>query len=97
MQANANNNVQLTPVVEDQVSRIIAKEAAASSWPWRSDQLLKSLEQGHHCLVCSLGNKVFGYCVLLDAVAAMEILNFVVFKEFQGRGLGTEMLRQIIT
>jgi len=91
-----DNAEHLVPITEDQVPELSLKETASATWPWSAEELANSLREGHHCLAYRQQDQIIGYCVLLDAVAAMEILNFVIFKEHQRQGHGSAFLRSVI-
>ena len=47
-------------------------------------------------MICLSDHHLAGYFVVRDLDHAAEILNFVVFSAFQGRGLGNRMVEKIV-
>ena len=73
-------------------------QRGAGGWLWSARQLTDSVDQGYSCLWFIDHGQKSGYCVLqFPAKDLCEILNLVIFKSFQSRGLGQLMLTEIIS
>ena len=63
--------------------------------PWTTSKLRQSVSGEHQCFKLGTTDLSIGYCVLLLLGEAVEILNFVVFLDYQKRGFARRMLEQI--
>lgn len=81
-------------ITTEVVTQLADYEATSTPWPWGESRVHQSLSSGHHCYVL-VEDKAIGYCVLLPLGEELEILNLVVFSEFQGRGYGRVLLDKI--
>ena len=74
----------------DQVANI---ERQVSPHPWSKQQFADSLSPSrHHCIILSADGITCGYLVFSQVVDEAEILNIAVDPQFQGRGLGRNLL-----
>jgi len=83
-----SSNLEFALLAISDVEALIAKEVAASSHPWRAKMLGDSLSAGADCWHILRQGQPVGYCVLQRVLDEAELLNIVIFKPFQGRGLG---------
>ena len=65
--------------------------------PWSRKSIWDSLNGNHLCLKFLIEGEICGFCILLEAGPEVEILNFVIKRDFQHRGWGRKALRQLIS
>ena len=97
----------IRPMCRDDLLQIVAIELEATPSPWRGVQFEKSLEQ-HCCLVLydtkvdakvdAKGNSniVLGYAIVSTILDTAEVLNICISPEYQGRGLGSQLLTHLL-
>jgi ribosomal-protein-alanine N-acetyltransferase len=71
-------------------------EARATRSGWTSNNLAESMGAGNLCYKLLVNKKMRGYCVVRVVGTELEILNIVISKQFQGRGLGGFFLAGIL-
>ena len=75
---------------------VLAIEQSAYSHPWTPGNFRDSVVAGYHLeilLVQDQGREhVAGYCVAMEGVDEVHLLNITVAPAWQGRGLGTRLL-----
>jgi ribosomal-protein-alanine N-acetyltransferase len=86
--------VRLEAITAEVVTQLAKYEVTSTSWPWGEAKMLQSLSSEHHCYAL-VEDKAIGYCVLLLIDEVLEILNLVIFSEFQGRGYGRLLVDKI--
>lgn len=65
--------------------------------PWTRGNFADSLKSGYHCLVYELDKTMVGYAVMMMVLDEAHLLNISIAKEFQGKGLGRNLLEAVIT
>jgi len=93
----------IRPMCRDDLLQIVAIELEATPSPWSSVQFEQSLEQ-HCCLVLydtkvdAKGNSniVLGYAIVSTILDTAEVLNICISTEYQGRGLGSQLLTHLL-
>jgi ribosomal-protein-alanine N-acetyltransferase len=83
--------------VED-ILQIVAIEREATPSPWSVKQFEQSLEQ-HHCLVMAAdehADLILGYAVISTLLDQAEVLNICINPQYQGRGLGSQLLSHLL-
>ncbi len=82
-----------------QLNLIQAIEATSSEHPWSSQQVADS--QAHDTIIhtFSLDNEedIVGYWILQQVLDELHLHNFTICKERQGRGIGTQILKTLIS
>jgi [ribosomal protein S18]-alanine N-acetyltransferase len=87
----------------DDLLQIVAIELEATPSPWSGVQFEQSLEQ-HCCLVLYdtkvdtkvNSNIVLGYAIVSTILDTAEVLNICISPEYQGRGLGSQLLTHLL-
>lgn len=82
---------------EADLDRIMAVETRAYAYPWTRKIFSDCIRQPYHCLMYEEAEQIRAYCVLMQAVDELHILNLTVNPDFQRRGLGTHLLYTIET
>ncbi len=86
------SEISLRPMSIDDLPEIIAIEQSAYPHPWILRIFRDCLRIGYSCWVLAQGRVVVGYGVLSIATGESHILNLCVHPDFQGQGLGKQML-----
>lgn len=89
----------IRPMSAEDLLQIVAIEREATPSPWSGNQFEQSLEQ-HCCLVICAedgnANPIVGYAVVSTLLDQAEVLNICISLEYQGMGLGSQLLTHII-
>lgn len=71
----------------------------AGDFPWSTEHIRQSLVANHDTsyVLCNKdSNQLIGYTVVHDVLYESQLLNIVIKKNWQGRGLGKFLLQQLI-
>ena len=78
------------------IDEVVALEGKAYSFPWTRGNFIDSLASGYLAEVQHLSNsrngELLAYFVAMVGVDELHLLNITVGRDWQGRGLGTELL-----
>ncbi len=74
-----------------------AIERSVYTHPWTRGNFADSLEAGYHCWIAESAGVVAGYCVVMIAAGEAHLLNLSIAAPLQRRGLGSELLRFVVT
>jgi ribosomal-protein-alanine N-acetyltransferase len=86
----------LRAMVREDIAAIAAMECAIHRFPWTRGNFSDALENGYWCKVAELDGSIAGYAVLMPALDEVELLDIGIAAGQQGRGLGAELLRQLL-
>jgi ribosomal-protein-alanine N-acetyltransferase len=96
MSATTTLAVRHVPWSDLWFDEVLAIEQSAYSHPWTPGNFRDSVVAGYHLeilLVQDQGREhVAGYCVAMEGVDEVHLLNITVAPAWQGRGLGTRLL-----
>jgi ribosomal-protein-alanine N-acetyltransferase len=93
-----NQPITIRNMSAEDLLQIVAIEREATPSPWSGRQFEQSLEQ-HRCLVISENNGsdlILGYAVVSTLLDQAEVLNICINPEYQGRGLGSQLLSHLL-
>ncbi|WP_461516338.1 ribosomal protein S18-alanine N-acetyltransferase [Porticoccus sp.] len=90
-----SENGAVRPMVEGDLDAIAEIEQQVTPHPWNRKQFEDSFLK-HHCLSMVLGDQVVGYAVFTLVAGESEILNIAIGSQWQGRGLGSQLLNALI-
>lgn len=96
-EALLDSDTELIRIEPDSVDELARREREATPFAWTESQLSRSLSDGHLCFTLGVRGQAFGYCVLMPLGQVIEILNLVIFSEFQQRGYGRILVERIKT
>jgi len=82
-------------MVEGDIDTIAEIEQQVTPHPWNRKQFEDSFLK-HHCLSMVLGDQLVGYAVFTLVAGESEILNIAIGSQWQGRGLGSQLLNAVI-
>lgn len=84
------------PMTREDLGRVMAIERDLYPFPWTEGNFRDSLNAGYSCWVCLVDGQVAGYAVMMLAADEAHVLNVAVARPWQGRGLGTALMRHLI-
>ena len=89
--------VRIRPMREEDVPMAARLEASAFSQPWSEASLLAVLKQENALyVVAETQEGIVGLCGVINACGDGDVGNVSVEQSLRGKGLGTEMLRQLM-
>ncbi len=80
---------------QQDLAQVHAIEQRVQSHPWSVQQFAQSLDSDH-CYVIELNNGVVGFCILQTVLDEANLLLMAIDPDYQGKGLGAELLAQSI-
>ncbi len=81
---------------ETDFSWILSIEQRCYPTPWREHGLRLALRHGLGFVFCAQDETPLGYCFVQVAADEVELLNFTVAPEHQGKGVGRDALRSLL-
>ncbi len=88
--------IRFRPLQMADLDAVMAIEPEIYPFPWTRGNFSDSLKAGYSCWACEHDGALMGYAVLMMVLDEAHLLNISIAKEFQGRGLGRQLLEQII-
>lgn len=88
--------VTLRPMCAEDLSQVLCIEQKSYRFPWSAGIFKDCVRVGYVCKVCELDTKITGYAILSIAAGECHLLNLCVDPDFQGRGLGRLLLKEMI-
>lgn len=88
---------QFRPIEEADLLAIMEIERQAYPYPWTQGILRDCILIGYSCCLYEVGKVVQAYGVMSVAAGEAHILNLCVRPEIQGQGLGTKLLKHLIS
>jgi len=93
MSAQPDNLPLYRRMTEVDLAAVMAIETRIYTHPWTRGNFVDSLNAGHHCWIAELRGATVGYSVAAIASQEAHLLNLSIAAEWQGHGLGAELLR----
>jgi ribosomal-protein-alanine N-acetyltransferase len=87
--------IHVSPLKRSAIDALIRLERDATPYPWTTQNLRDSFEASANCHLIERNGEPIGYYVVQRVLDEAELLNIVVFKPFQSRGLGFETIRKL--
>jgi ribosomal-protein-alanine N-acetyltransferase len=97
MSAQIDNLVRCVPMEDAHVERVVAIEEDVHVSPWTRGNFSDSIAAGYDCWAACCGSVLVGYGVLASAAGEAHLLNVSVAREWQRRGVGTELTRFFVS
>ena len=93
-----NREVDLTyrPLTEDDLPRVVEIEHSAYVFPWTFGNFRDSLYSGYSCMGVWCDARLVGYTIVMPALEEAHLLNIAVDSAWQGQGIGTCVLTDLI-
>jgi len=86
--------IRFSPLNCDAIEDLIHLESQATPYPWTVQNLADSDVSSADCYQVERQGENIGYCVIQRVLDEAELLNIVVFKPFQSRGYGAELVEK---
>ena len=96
MSALPIEQIEIRAMRRGEAAEVARIESEVYAFPWTLGNFIDSLNAGHSCWVCTVNSRLAGYAVMLIAANEAHLLNISIASEWQGRGLGTQLLRQLM-
>jgi ribosomal-protein-alanine N-acetyltransferase len=80
----------------EDVDAVLAIEQAVQAYPWTRGNFIDALDNGYICRVDEEQDEIRGYAVLRPVLDEAELLSIGVAAGHQRKGLGREMLLEIL-
>lgn len=88
--------VKFRPLQMGDLDAVMAVEPLIYSHPWTRGNFSDSLQAGYSCWACEHDGQLAGYAVLMLVLDEAHLLNISIAMEFQGLGLGRNLLEHVI-
>ena len=89
--------VIIKPLTEEYVDQVCVLEEEAFSMPWHRESFLEMIANENACyLVALIGEEVVASCGLRHIVGEGEITNVVTKGTIRGKGIGRQILLQLL-
>ena len=88
--------VTFRPMLEADVSQVIAVERASYQFPWSEGIFRDCLRVGYLCRVVLLGDELIGYGVMSAGAGEAHILNVCVRESARCHGIGRSLLKHLL-
>ena len=90
------SDLALRPMTTQDVAAVVRIEQAIHRYPWTPGNFGDALGSGYLCKVAERDGGMVGYAVMMAGVGEVELLDIGIVAECQGRGLGGELLQQMM-
>ncbi len=88
--------ISFRPLQMADLDAVMAIEPEIYPFPWTRGNFSDSLKAGYSCWACEHDGALMGYAVLMMVLDEAHLLNISIAKEYQGRGLGRQLLGHVI-
>ena len=96
MSAQLDNLPRYRRMTAGDLDTVLAIETRIYPHPWTRGNFSDSLAAGYHCLIMEIGGEIIGYSVVMIAAGEAHLLNLSIAAGWQRRGLGRELLSQVL-
>lgn len=96
MSARPVEKIEIRPLRRGEASEVARIESEVYAYPWTLGNFIDSLNAGHSCWACTVNGELAGYAVVLIGANEAHLLNISIAGEWQGRGLGSLLLRHLM-
>jgi [ribosomal protein S18]-alanine N-acetyltransferase len=95
-QLDAAPRLQIRPMVEADVARVIHVERGSYQFPWSEGIFRDCLRVGYFCRVAVLDADLVGYAVMSTGAGEAHVLNLCVRGDCRCRGIGRSLLALLL-
>lgn len=88
--------LEIAPMGENDLDRLVAIEAAVQNFPWSAGNFRDSQAAGHSIWVLRSDEAVLGFAITLQVLDEAHLLNIGLAGERHGEGLGARLLQHAI-
>ena len=96
MSALPSVQIEIRALARGEVSEVARIESEVYAFPWTLGNFIDSINAGHSCWACTVNGQLAGYAVMLIAANEAHLLNISIANEWQGRGMGTQLLNHVV-
>ena len=96
MSALPSVQIEIRALARGEVSEVARIESEVYAFPWTLGNFIDSINAGHSCWACTVNGQLAGYAVMLIAANEAHLLNISIANEWQGRGMGTQLLKHVL-
>ncbi len=87
----------MRPMLESDLFSVDFIEKSIYEFPWTIGNFRDSIRAGHDAFCMWQDIHLIGYCVMMQAVDEMHVLNLSIRADLQGKGLGRRLLKWCIS
>ena len=80
----------------EDIPAIVVIENSTNQIPWTEQQFISSMEVGHYSSVLLEKDEVLGFAIFSPIIPESHLLNIAIAPDHQRKGLGRQLLNQII-
>lgn len=88
--------IKLRPMLVSDINRVMQIEVSVYPYPWTKGIMSDCLRVGYDCWVATENDNIIGYGVLTVAAGESHILNLAVHEDYQGQGIGRQLLKHLM-
>lgn len=88
--------INIRPMLSADIDGVMQVEKSAYPFPWTKGIFSDCMRVGYDCLVAQLDQQLIAHAVLSSGVGESHILNLTVGSDFQGQGIGRQLLLHLI-
>ncbi len=96
MSAVLKEDIQIRPMREDDLARVLAAEESAYDFPWKEPTFKNCMHVGYFCRVLEHEGMVVAHGVMTIAAGESHVLNICVHKDYQKMGFGRRLLEYLL-
>ena len=92
-----DNRIYVEKMREEDLQAVMDIEQVSFPDPWTKEGFRQSMEQPYSLMLTArLNDEIIGYCCLYHILDEGEIINVAIHPRYRGRGLGSQMLGQML-
>ena len=88
--------VLIRPMTESDVASVVVIELSAYRFPWSEGIFRDCLKVGYVCRIACVEDAVAGYGIVSTGAGEAHILNLCVREDFRCRGIGSQLLEDLL-
>jgi len=88
--------MDLRPMCREDLDHVVRIERASYPYPWSHGNFKDCLDAGYSCWVGDIDGQLAGYWVMMLAVNEGHVLNCCMAPQWQGRGLGRQLMEHLL-
>ena len=94
---HADTALQLRPMQDDDIDRVLLIEYRGHTHPWSERMFTDCLAASYSSFVLQHQQRVVGYAILSSVLDESHLLNICIDPHWQGQGLGRYLLNCVLT